>query len=262
MKKRPLALVGAGPVSRSFLVRLPWVTEQIGPIFSFSYRLASRIANSLRAGFPSADYRDFDDVRTLLVSVPARLLPLTVDQLLASPVDWRHRAVLLCDAEQDSRALAALAARGAAVASFAPLEGFDPNWLLLEGDRPALITARRLLAHRDVRLIELRPNRKAAYLAGIAFLGDLSVPTLAAAGDCFRHAGLSPHLTAMLIERLSQRTLRGFLKSGRKSLAALKVHADAAALEPFSPDLAAMWTDAVRAAARARRHGKARAASA
>lgn len=262
MKKRPLALVGAGPVSRSFLIRLPWVTEQIGPVFSFSYRLASRIANSLRAGFPSADYRDFDDVRTLLVSVPARLLPRALDQLLANPIDWRHRTVLLCDAEQDSRALAALAARGAATASFAPLEGFETSWLLLEGDWPALIAARRLLAHREVRLLELRPNRKAAYLAGIAFLGVLSIPTLSAANDCFRQAGLSPHLTAQLIERLSQRTLRGFLKSGRKSLAGLPIHADAAALEPFSPDLAAMWADAVRAAARARRHGKARAATA
>ncbi len=262
MKKRPLALVGAGPVSRSFLVRLPWVTEQIGPVFSFSYRLASRIANSLRAGFPVADYGAFEDVRTFLICVPVRLLPRAVDQLLASPIDWRHRTVLVCDAEQDSRALAALAARGAATASLAPLEGFEANWLLLEGDRSALIAARRLLAHREVRLLELRPNRKAAYLAGIAFLGVLSIPTLSAANDCFRQAGLSPHLTAQLIERLSQRTLRGFLKSGRKSLAGLMIHADPAALEQFSPGLAAMWADAVRAAARTRRHGKARAATA
>ncbi len=261
MRKRSLALVAAGPVSRSFLARLASVTELIGPVRSFSFRQASRIANSLRAGFPAADDRAIEDVRAVFVCVPARLLPRMIGELLASPIDWHGRTVFLCDPDLDCRALAGLAARGAATASLMPMEGFDERRLVVEGDRPAVIAARRILAHGSVRLIELSPDSKAAYRAGIAFLSGLSIPMLSAAGDCLRRAGLSPHVTSQIIERLSQRTLRVYLKAGRKCLAGSKVQLDSAALEGLGSDLAATWTDAARIAARTRRKGAARAAS-
>lgn len=262
MRKRPLALVAAGPISQSFLGRLPWLIEHLGPVKSSSFRLASRISNTLRAGFPVANFDEFEHVRAVFVSVPARSLGQVVEELAQSPVDWRHRTVFLCDADHDSSALEALALRGAATASLAPLEGFDGKRLLIEGSRAALSAARRLIGGSDTRLIELEPGGKNAYLAGITFLTSFSLPMLTAGAECFRLAGLGPRVAAQLVERLSQRTLRGFLKAGRKALTAAPPRGELAGLHRASPELAALYADAAHLAARARRRGRSRAAGA
>ena len=261
-KARSLALVGAGPVSRSFLARLPAVAEHLGPVMSLSFRLASRIANALRSGFPVAGYKELDRARIVLVSLPARSLFRVVSELAAAPLDWPHKTVILCDAERDSAVLTALASLGAATASLAPLEGFDEKRLLIEGDPAALLAARRLLAHGDVRLVELHPQTKTAYLAGITFLTALSAPLLIAANDCFRFAGLNSQLAAQVIERLSALTLRAHLKGGRKIWTGVAARGELAALERISPELAASYADAARVALRTRRRGKAGAAGA
>ncbi len=261
-KARSLALVGAGPVSRSFLARLPAVAEHLGPVTSLSFRLASRIANALRFGFPVAGYKELDRSRVVLVSLPARYLFRIVSELAAAPLDWPRKTVILCDGERDSAVLAPLAACGAATASMAPLEGFDEQRLLIEGDPAALLAARRLLAHGDVRLVELRRHTKAAYLAGLTFLTALSAPLLAAANDCFRSAGLNSRLASQVIERLGARTLRAYLKGGKKSWAGVAARGELAALERISPELAASYADAARVALRTQRRGKASAAGA
>ena len=257
-----MALVGAGPVSRSFLARLPAVAEHLGPVMSLSFRLASRIANAMRSGFPVAGYKDLDRSRVVLVALPARYLSRVVSELAAAPLDWTRKTVILCDGERDSAVLASLAARGAATASLAPLEGFDEKRLLIEGDPAALLAARRLLVHGDVRLVELRRQTKTAYVAGITFLTALSAPLFAAANDCFRSAGLNSRLRAQVIERLAARTLRAYLKGGGKSWTGVAARGEAAALERISPELAASYADAARVALRTRRRGKARAAGA
>ena len=166
-------------------------------------------------------------------------------RLAAAPVDWRRKAVVLCDVAQDRAALAPLADRGAATASLAPLEGFDAKRLLVEGDPAALAALRRLLAHGDVKLVELRGQSKAAYLAGIRFLTSFSAPLLAAASDCLRLSGLSSRVAAKVVERLSQRTLRTHLKGGKRS-AAGPLARELDALQRISPWLAASYASASR----------------
>jgi predicted short-subunit dehydrogenase-like oxidoreductase (DUF2520 family) len=261
-KTRPLALVGAGPVSRSFLARLPAVAEHLGPVKGFSFRLASRMANALRAGFPVADYAALDHSRMILLWQPPRSLGRVLAELAAAPIDWRHKTVILCAAEGDSSALAVLAALGAATASLAPLGGFDTNRILIEGDRPALAAARRLLAHGEVKVVELRRGTKAVYLAGITFLSTFPAPLLAAAGDCLRLAGLNSQLANQVVDRLSQQALRTYLRGGRKAWAETEARAELAALERIKPELAASYADALRLVAHTRRRGKARAAAA
>lgn len=260
-KARPLALVGAGAVSRSFLAQLPAVAEHLGPVKSVSYRLASRIANAMRAGYPVADYPDLDRVQIVLISMPCRSLSRTVSELAEAAVSWRGKTVILCDANEDRGALALLAAKGAATASLMPLEGFDGKRLLIEGDRVALAAARRLLGGGEIRFVEIRERSKAAYLAGIRFLTTLSAPMFSAANDCFRSAGLGSKLAAQIIENLGERTLRSYLSAGRKVRPHSEENSELAALERISPDLAASYADALRVAARSARRGKVRAAT-
>ena len=45
-------VVGAGAVGASLIGLLPSKTRELGPVYGVSYRVASRTANILRAGFP------------------------------------------------------------------------------------------------------------------------------------------------------------------------------------------------------------------
>ena len=43
-------VLGAGAVAKSLIGRLPAKTRDLGPVSAVSFRVASRIANTLRAG--------------------------------------------------------------------------------------------------------------------------------------------------------------------------------------------------------------------
>jgi len=63
-------LIGTGNLTDSPLTRFWSLPERLGPVKSSSYRLASRIANMLRAGHPVKDYADFESCILILVCVP------------------------------------------------------------------------------------------------------------------------------------------------------------------------------------------------
>src|SRR5467141_2555026 len=104
MKARSLALVCAGPISRTTLGRLPKLAGQLGPVKSGSLQRASRAVNALRGGTPVADYGDLNGARTVLVNVPDQQLPAIVAELAAG-VNWKHKVALLCNSSLDSSEL-------------------------------------------------------------------------------------------------------------------------------------------------------------
>jgi hypothetical protein len=65
-----------------------------------------------------------------------------------------------------------------------------------------------------------------------------------------------------VVDRLSQRALRTYLKGGRKAWAEVSAGNELAALERIKPELAASYADGVRMVTRTRRRGKTRAAAA
>src|SRR5450759_3091114 len=110
MKKLPpVALVATGKLMRSFILDLPRFRERIGPVKAASLRVASRITNTLQAGFPVADYDAFNPCRIIFICVPDEMLPETIQGLGDSPLDWAGRSVVLCDSPLASDALHDLA---------------------------------------------------------------------------------------------------------------------------------------------------------
>jgi hypothetical protein len=208
-----VALAGAGPVARSPLAR--YLPGQLGPVKSASLRLASRIVNSLRAGYPVKAYSDFRGCRVVLCIAPDAAIPALVEELSAASLEWRNCAVLLCDSALDSAALAQLAAGGASVASLNEVPGFDGSRFVVEGGRLAVRAARQLLAHPAVRIHELKPFAKAEFFAGVTFAGELLTPLAYAALASFRLSGLQGEHAAVVLERIVERTLRAFLKAGK-----------------------------------------------
>lgn len=218
-RARSVALLAAGRLSRSFTGRLAGLQEHLGPVKGPSYRLASRLVNSIRAGFPVKDYRELGEFRLLLVSLPRAQLRSAIEELAASAIDWQGRSVALCDEVLDSGELNVLAARSAYTASLCPVEALGERCYAAEGDRAAVREIRMLVEGGRGRLLEIQRGSKALYLAGLAFAGSLMAPLAAASLECFRAAGLPPSSANALVESAASRSVRACLKAGRKGMA-------------------------------------------
>jgi predicted short-subunit dehydrogenase-like oxidoreductase (DUF2520 family) len=216
-KLQRLGLLGGGQVSKSFLVRWRRLPENLGPVKASSYRLASRIANTLHAGYPVAQYEDLSRCQGVIIYVPDAQLGPALEELQAAELTWAGKVVLLCDSSLDSSELGELARRGAAVGSLNPLEGFEDRRFLVEGDRQAVRAAHRLLDDRETKVLEIQTAEKSLLAAGLVFATSLFTPLAAVGVDCLRKAGLKPGPAVATIERLVQKSLRGYIKAGRKS---------------------------------------------
>jgi hypothetical protein len=214
-----LGLISAGPVSRNFIWRIPALAGRLGPVMSTSPALASRLVNAMRAGRPVESYQAFAKVPAILVCAQDELLPKLVEETAAADVDWRSKTFLLCASALDSSLLLPLAARGAWTGSLGPIEGLDDLGLFVEGDKEAVLEARRLMRHGHIRVHQLRSS-KALCLAGISFSASLALPLLDASVRCLRAAGLNTGVADLLAQRSFQKTVRAFLQRGKKSAVA------------------------------------------
>jgi len=216
-KPTPVGLIGAGSLSDSPLTRFWALAERLGPVKSGSYRVASRLANILRAGHPVKDYAEFEFCRLILVCVPEETIPDVVSQMLSSDISWRGKAVALCSTWLDSSELRELSARGAAVGSISPIPGFDEQRYLVEGDSFAVRELKLLVEHRERRAITVERPLKPFYLAALTATGTLLFALLRVASESLHLAGISPASSATLLDRQLTRTLRSFLKGGRRA---------------------------------------------
>jgi predicted short-subunit dehydrogenase-like oxidoreductase (DUF2520 family) len=217
MKKLgPVALLAAGKISDSFIKKLPQIEEWLGPVRSTSLRLASRISNLLEAGYPVDDFAEFADASLILIFMPEKWLPPSLDEMSAAGLSWSGKTVLLCDDIQDSRELAKLAALGAATASLTSVAGFDDRLFVAEGDSKAIRQAKRFVERPGYKVVSLETGRKDLYLAGITFATSLALPLITASVETLRAGGLHPNDAVQIAERLFQRSLRSYVKGGRK----------------------------------------------
>jgi predicted short-subunit dehydrogenase-like oxidoreductase (DUF2520 family) len=217
---KPVALVGAGNLTDSPLTSFLRLSDQLGPVKSQSYRLASRISNIFRSGRPVKNYTELDACRLILICVPEATLPKVVSELASSGISWRGKALVLCSMWLDSSQLSELSARGAAIGSLSPIPGFDgieDFRYLVEGDKLAILEAKRLLARKNQRVIAIERSLKHFYLAALTCTGDLLFALLVAASASLRHAGLPSPLSATILEKQIGRALRSYLKSGRNA---------------------------------------------
>jgi predicted short-subunit dehydrogenase-like oxidoreductase (DUF2520 family) len=216
-KAQSVGLIGTGSLTDSPLTRFWWLSERLGPVKSASYRVASRIANMLQAGHPVKDYADFESCALILVCVPEETVARVVLEMASAGISWKGKAVVLCSTWLDSGELRELSARGAAVGSIAPIPGFDDERYVVEGDPLAIRQAKSLVEYRGRRAVAIERPLKPFYLAALTCTGTLLFALLQVAFESLRHSRISPGLSATLLERQLTRTLRSFLKGGRRA---------------------------------------------
>jgi predicted short-subunit dehydrogenase-like oxidoreductase (DUF2520 family) len=170
----------------------------------------------LGAGVPQDSLDAIARSSVILISMPERWIPGLVDQLLEKPFDWKSKAVLLCESGLDSHILARLRYLGCATGSITPMAGFDEPMYILEGDRRALREARIVVESPGVRTIDMDAGSKALFSAGVSFATALALPLLTASVETLRACGIDPSDALTIADRLFQRTVRTYVKSGRK----------------------------------------------
>jgi predicted short-subunit dehydrogenase-like oxidoreductase (DUF2520 family) len=223
MKKVPsVGLIGTGNLTDSPLTRFWWLSERLGPVKSASYRVASRIANMLQAGHPVKDYAEFESCVLILVCVPEETVSQVVSEMVSSGISWKGKAVVLCSTWLDSGDLRELSALGASVGSISPIPGFpiqgsNDEHYLVEGDPLAIRQSKSLVEYRGRRAMAIERPLKPFYLAALTCTGTLLFALLRVAFESLQHAAVPTGLSATLVERQINRTLRSFLKGGRRA---------------------------------------------
>jgi predicted short-subunit dehydrogenase-like oxidoreductase (DUF2520 family) len=217
-RAKPVALVGSGSLTDSPLTSFLRVSDQLGPVKSGSYRLASRISNMFRSGHPVKDYGELDACKLILICVPDQTLSRVVSEMAASRVSWHGKAIVLCSMWRDCSCLSELSLRGGAIGSLSPVPGFDElddSRYLVEGDKLAVFEAKRLVARQRRRVIAIERSLKPFYLAALTCTGNLMFALLVAASESLRHARLPSPLSDSILEKQIGKAVRSYLKSGR-----------------------------------------------
>ncbi len=228
-----IGLIASGAVSETFVARLSWVREGLGPVYSSVLRAASRIVHGLRAGYPVAHFDPLSKCSLVLIVVPDDALDATVAAMAGGAV-WKNKTVVLCHSSRDSGALASLREQGAQCASLDTVPASGGAQFLAEGDAPAIAFLRRQFGR--TRLVVLNPGAKAIYQAGVLLATDAALAITAGAVESLRAAGLARSLAVAVVEALVTHTARSYAKAGNR-----------AAAEAPPPEILAGYAEALRA---------------
>lgn len=215
--KKPLqvALVGAGSFGDSPLARVSGLAEILGPVKAPSLRVASRIANNLRAGRAVPDYREFEGCPVVLISVPDPMAAAIISEMARAGLDWTGKVVVLCSNRLGMKELSPLCQLGAVTGSLAVVSGFESHWYLLEGERPVERQIRPMLVKPSVRVTLIASGEKGRYISGLDSVASQFVPLLVKAVDSLRLAGLGNTEAFAILEKQLLRTVRSYFRSGK-----------------------------------------------
>jgi hypothetical protein len=216
-KAQSVALIAAGSLTGSVVYGFGRLSERLGPVMAPSFRLASRIANKLRAGHPVRDYAEFDACRVILVSVPDAMVPTVLREIASANISWPNKTIVLCSASLDSDELSGLAARGASVGSISVIPGFEDPHYLVEGDRLAILESKRIVEQGSHRIVAIERSLKPLYLAALTSTNSLLFALLLAVSELLSRAGISASVSAIIVEKQLRKTLRSHVKAGRKA---------------------------------------------
>lgn len=246
-KQLPFGLVSEGDSRFSEILRLPNLSEDLGPVKSNSFGSARKLCNFLRAGYAVTDYDELQAARLVLLRVPDESLSRVVDELFSAGLVLSNFSFVLCESWLTTDALAPLRQAGATVATVMNVPTERKNWFLIEGQPLAVFHLRRFIERNEARAVEIRPGTKSLYFAAELLITALPIPLLAAAQQAFRGTGINARNLATISEEMIQEMVRGLVKGARTiwggPLAQCSPETAAAhlgALRANNPEIAAM----------------------
>jgi uncharacterized protein DUF2520 len=210
-------VLGAGAVSKSLIFRLPGKTRDMGPVSAVSYRVASRIANALRAGYPVRTASELNHASVILFHAPADQAQTLLGMLEAAEIDWASTAVVFCDCDVDAGAKRRLDALGASTA--VAREFGIPGRIAVEGRAAALTAAHRMARELQLKPVEISPGSTALFDAAVTLGNAALTPLIDRAATLLRAAGIRDTEAVRIASALFEQTARVYARSGRQSWA-------------------------------------------
>jgi hypothetical protein len=209
------ALIAAGSVGRTLIGRLPSRSRQIGPVAAVSFRVASRIANSIKAGRAVRGLADLEESPVILFHAPPDQMRLLLHLCFTAPFDWRGKTLIFCDCEPSSAALTQF--HGFGVATAVARAFVVPGFATIQGSPPALPATRRIVREVGLRPLEIAHDRAPVFSAAITLATAAFTPLIDRTSYLLRCAGIRDGDSMKLAELLFQQTARGYAHSGRQS---------------------------------------------
>lgn len=210
-------LIGAGAVNASLIGRLPKRAASLGPVAGVSFRVASRIANSLGAGVPVRDLAELNPLRAILFHSSPEQFPALVARLRAAAIAWAGKSLIFCDCTPEPSAAEWFRGRGASVAGLRRCA--LATRLVVEGSGPALTLAHRLAKDLGMKTIELTPESAEAFEAAMTLGSGALTPLIDRASGLLRECGVRDTEAPRLAATLFEQTARDYARTGRQSWA-------------------------------------------
>lgn len=208
-------VIGAGALSKSLIGQLPRKSRQIGLVAGISFRVASRMANSLRAGHATRSADDLNHAPVILFHAPDDQIPAVTGLLEQARIDWRDKPLLFCDCDVPAAVAARLRGRGASIA-VARQFGIS-GAIMVEGDPAALAAAHRLALDLRLRAIEIAPGAAGLFAAARTLATAALTPLVNRAANMLRASGLRDKDAVLMATALFGRTIQEYGHSGRQS---------------------------------------------
>jgi hypothetical protein len=244
-RTRPVALLAAGSVTGSLLLRNPSVAAVIGPVKSTSLRVASRLVNALRAGHAVDTFEEFEDCRLILAVAPAQHLESLLGNLCAASGLRLATKCLVTAGLRPAGEATRTAIRSARVRE---VPGFDGRWFVADGNREAAVELRRVLG-RSTRFTILPHGAEKAWDAAHTLMHRGFLATMSAADDCLRAAKLPQADADALIDRALARMGRAWTRGKRKgwpgAVPEIELDCETNALHAVEPALSRWYRAAV-----------------
>jgi len=219
-------LIAAGAVNSSFIGRLPGHTRSLGPVVAVSYRVASRMTNTLRAGKPARSVDELDTVRLILFHSPPEQHEALTSLLRSASIQWQGKSLLFCDSDTGSADHFRRA--GASIATLRRCS--IPGRMLVQGSNPALASAHRLVRGLRMKAIELDRGGAAAFDAAITLGTAALTPLIDRTAGLLRDCGMRDGEAMRMAAALFEKTSRDYSHSGRQSWAWYSREPDAESL--------------------------------
>ncbi len=199
-------------MSKTLIGRLPG--KRIGSVAGVSFRVASRLANSLPGGSPVRSASDLDASGVILFHSP----PDQKDgllELLEASIGWAGKSLIFCDCTIDAQAVLRLKKKGASVAFVRQFE--IPGYLIMEGNAAALGAAHRLAAEIRFKYIEIADGKGEIFGSAITLATSALTPLIDTAANLLREAGVRDADAPRIACALFTRTTAEYAHSGKQS---------------------------------------------
>ncbi len=231
--------MGAGAVGKSLIGRLSARSVDLGPVAGVSYRVASRIANTLKGGFAVREPLELKDAGAVLFHAPSDQMSVLFEGLTAAKIEWSGRSVVFCDCEATGAMVHQLRHAGASVA-VARQFGL-PSQVVVEGAGRALLVAHRLAREARLKALEIRPGSSDLFDAAVTLSTCAITPLVDGTAALLRAAGVRDPEAPRLAAALFEQTAHGYAHSGKQSwgwyMQIPEVHRVLAQLDAAEPDV-------------------------